>query len=228
LPQVLLTAIGFKSSDFETLLEKWVAYDTTPLDTEARRTIEDKEVDPLSKEYVDEELLKYLDDAVLEKMKVENANEDGFEVYKITLVADSDLIDHLGKKLETEESGNKNGASLKTLGASSEKLSDSVKSLSWQINIDKKDYYTRKIVVISDLEIDGLEDASLYLGNSSSIPQNSKAKIAFAAKFGGFGKVIDAKIPDSSLSSQEFLDTLSEIFNKKYGEMFDQAASSGL
>ncbi len=218
LPQLLLTAAGFKSEEFNSLLSKWVSYDTTALETEARKSIEDKEVDPLSKQFVDDEFQKYLDDKVLSKMKVENANEDSFEVFKITLVADSELIDHLGKKLEAENNKMRK-SNYNVLGASTDKLSDVVKSLSWEIYIDKKDFYTRKVVVKTDIEGDSIDTGSLMLGNTSDLSKNKTAKVAFAAKFSDFGKEITTVKPTDSITWEQFLNLGSEIMQKKYSGM---------
>ncbi len=215
LPQLLLTAVGLKAEEFDSLLGKWVSYDTTPLETEARKSIEDKEVDPLSKQFVDDELQKYLDDNVLSKMKVENSNEDGFDIYKITLTADAELIDHLGKKLDSENNKDKK-STMNVLGANTDKLSDIVKSLTWEIYIDKKDFYTRKIIVKADMEGDSFDTGGLLLGNSTGLPKNANAKIAFAAKFSDFGKDLKEVKPSDSLTWEQFLNLGSEIMQKKY------------
>ena len=138
LPALLLAFMGLKTETFTPLLEKWVSYDTTPLDTEARRSIQDQEIDPLSQEFIDENFNKYIDEEVLGKMVLESVTEEGMEMYKITLTADSDLIDHLGDKLEAERS-KQSGATLQSQDEKT-KLSDMVKKLKWEIFIDKKDY----------------------------------------------------------------------------------------
>jgi hypothetical protein len=224
-PQLILAALGLKSNELDPLLGKWVSYDTSPLDTEARQSLQDKEVNPLSEQYIDQEFQKYLDEKVLSKMTIKNVNEDGFDDYEITLSADPELIDYLGKKLDEENQKN-SGASLNVLGTSAVKLSDTVKSLIWKIYIDRNDYYMRKLIITSDLEVDSVNDSSLYLGNSSSVPKTSKAKIGFAAKFGDFGKEFNISAPTDSITSEEFLNLASEIMQKAYGSALDSSSST--
>jgi hypothetical protein len=81
LPSFLLAFLGVTPETFSPLLEKWVAYDTTPLDTEARRSIQDQEVDPLSQEFIDENFSKYIDEEVLKKMVLTTVSEEGMQMY---------------------------------------------------------------------------------------------------------------------------------------------------
>jgi len=218
LPALLLAFMGLKTETFTPLLEKWVSYDTTPLDTEARRSIQDQEIDPLSQEFIDENFNKYIDEEVLGKMVLESVTEEGMEMYKITLTADSDLIDHLGDKLEAERS-KQSGATLQSQDEKT-KLSDMVKKLKWEIFIDKKDYYMRKLVIVADLEVDNSSTlGSPFLGTSSSLSEKSKATFAFAFKSGKFGEEVVVEVPASAMTFEEFTNLISEIVAEAYGDL---------
>ncbi len=218
LPAFLLAFLGLKTETFSPILEKWVSYDTTPLDTEARRSIQDQEVDPLSQEFLDENFSKYIDEEVLGEMVLEKVTEEGMDMYKITLEADPSLIDHLGSKLEAERS-KKSGASLQAQQDKT-KLSDMVKKLKWEIFIDKNSYYMRKLVVVANLEVDKSSSlGSPFLGTSSSLSDKSKATFAFAIKSGKFGEDVVVEVPDSSMTFEEFTNLISEIVAKAYGEL---------
>src|SRR3989344_1361802 len=217
LPAFLLSLLGLKPETFDPVLDKWVAYDTTPLDTEARRSIEDREIDPLSEEYLEENFSKYIDDKVLEKMKLESVTEDGIEMYKISLDADVELIDHFGDKLEAERSKNK-GSSIYSTPNEPIKLSEIIKRMNWEMYIDKKDYYTRKVIVQMDMEIDNGDYINPFLmGTTGSGSEKSKMTFAFAMKSDKFGEEVIIDIPQESITFEEFTNSFSEIMQSFYG-----------
>ncbi len=219
LPSFLLAFLGISSEQLDPILDKWVSYDTTPLDTEARKSIQqDREVDPLSEEFIDENFEKYIDEEVLSKMELSSAEEEGHAVYKITMDADSDLIDHLGKKLAEAERQKSNYAYPSTYPKQDEKLSDFIKDMKWEIYIDKKTYYTRKVIVSVELEYDQSQGYSTFLMDSANpLSQKNEAKIAFAMKFDKFGEEVVVEEPTESITFEEFTDLLSSTVIEIYG-----------
>lgn len=220
LPSFLFAFLGVKASNLDPILNKWVSYDTTPLDTEARTRIqEDREVDPLSEEFIDKNFEKYLDEEVLSKMSLSSDTEEGNAVYKITLDADSNMIDHLGKKIEDAYRQKSNYAYPQQSGNESEKLSDFIKKFKWEIFIDKKNFFTRKVIVSIDLEYDSNNGLGSFSMGSLISPVSSKnnAKIVLAAKFDHFGEEVIIEEPESSITIEEFSDLLSTTFNEIYG-----------
>jgi hypothetical protein len=228
LPSFLLAFLGISSAQLDPILDKWVSYDTTPLDTEARKSIqEDREVDPLSEEFIDENFEKYIDEEVLSKMELSSAEEEGHAVYKITMDADSDLIDHLGKKLEEAERQKSNYAYPPSYQKVEEKLSDFVKSMKWEIYIDKKAYYTRKVIVSVELEYDQSQGYSTFFMESANpLSQKNEAKIAFAMKFDKFGEEVVVEQPAESMTFEEFTELLSSTMNDVYGNSMQSSLAS--
>ncbi|MCL5019702.1 MAG: type II secretion system protein GspG [Patescibacteria group bacterium] len=222
LPSFLLAFLGINTTQLDPILEKWVAYDTTPLDTEARKSIQaDKEVDPLSEEFIDDNFEKYIDEKVLSKMKLSSTEEEGHPVHKITVDADSDLIDHLGKKLEEASRQKSNYAYPQTYSNEPEKLSDFIKNLKWEIYIDKKTYYTRKVIVQVDLEYDQSDSyGTFFMDTTSPLSASNKAKIAFAMKFDKFGEEVVVEEPSEFMTFEEFTNKLSDALNEIYGDAF--------
>ncbi len=221
-PSFLFAFFGIKNADLAPVLDKWIAYDTTPLDTEARKEINDNPVDPLSEEFLEDNFNKYIDDKVLSKMQLSEVTEDSMQMYKITVVADPDLIDELGKKIE-EEARKQGGASLdNSVSTEPQKLSEIVKSFEWTIYIDKKEYYSRKIVISASVEYDQGSLGGSYLMPTSPSSKTGTAKIAFVAKSGDFGKDLTIDTPESSMTFEEFTDTLSEIFRELYGNRLEE------
>ncbi|OGM56980.1 hypothetical protein A2955_05180 [Candidatus Woesebacteria bacterium RIFCSPLOWO2_01_FULL_37_19] len=213
LPIFLLALFGLSQQHVEPILDKWIAYDTTPIQTEARKEIEDKEIDSASQDLLENDLDTYLDDKVLEKMKLVSVVEENKPMYKITLAADPELIDHIGKKLENQ-SDKAEGASLDKI-SEDQKLSEIVKELDWEIFIDKKEYFTRKIVVDAELEFDQT-NFSLNLYEPLNPKQNTKANIVFVIKLNDFGKDITVVTPESVISFEEFSEILSTIIRDIY------------
>src|SRR3972149_7476167 len=217
LPTYLFAFLGLNSDQLTPVLDKWVSYNTSPLDTEARKQIqEDKEVDPLSEEFLDENFSKFFDEEVLSKMKLTETEENGIKLYKISVMADPELIDHVGKILEQEATKQRGAQLNRTLDTEAQKLSEIIKKLEWEIYMDKKDYYTRKIIISADAEFDNVNYTSLYLNPSTPSSQRQKMSIAFAAKSDNFGKEVAVDLPTSSMTFEEFTNVLSEIMNQVF------------
>lgn len=219
IPSLLLSFAGLKPQYFDPVINKWFFYDTAPLETEARKEIKensgDREV--LSDKFVKDNLDNYVDDRILSAMKVTQDSVDGFEVYKITISADTELIDYIGKKIEEEENKGSSGDYMRE--SNSKKLSDIVKSMNWEVNIDKREYYVRKVAITAQVEVDEIESYdTLFLGSPGMGSQPSNAHIAMAAIFGDFGKDVTIAKPDGAKSWEEFTNALSEIFRKQYEE----------
>ena len=223
LPSFLFAFLGINSASLDPILNKWVAYDTTPLDTEARTRIQkDREVDPLSEEFIDKNFEKFLDEEVLSKMRIEKDEEEGHAVYKIALDADSVLIDHLGKKIEENSRQKSNYVYPQSNTGETDKLSDFVKRLRWEIFIDKESYFTRKVIVSIDLEYDSSDGLGTFYMGSLINPAQGKnnAKIALAAKFDKFGEAVIVESPQNTITIEEFTDLLSKAINEIYGGAF--------
>ena len=225
IPAFLFAFIGLNDDQLSPILDKWIAYDTSPLETEARKKIqEDKEVDPLSQQFLDENFNKYIDSEVLKKISLSEETVDNVKFYKLTLTADPALIDHLVEKLE-KDSLKESGASLDKTESGTPKPSEMIKKLEWEIFIAKNTFYAHKFTLSLDLEIDNTNTnygsySTLFLGPSLGTgSKSSKAKITFVAESGDFGKDVVLQIPEESMSFEEFTNTLSEIFKGVFSSL---------
>jgi len=214
LPTTIFTLIGISAGSFDPVLGKWVSYDTTPLQTEARKIItEDKEVDPLSEEFLDENFSKYIDSEVLSKLILTETQESGFEVYKISLSADPELIDHLGKKIDEETV--KSGELYLNQNTQPQKLSDTIKKLEWEIYIDKKEFYTRKTSLLVDVKINDSESIDFLPGIGTGT-ENQDVSFVFVAKAGNFGEDVNISTPETAMNFEEFTALLTQIVTQIY------------
>ncbi len=226
IPSFLFAFLGIGSESLQSLTDKWVSYDTTPLDTEARKYIqEDKEIDPLSEEFIDENFNKYLDEKIFSKMHLDTVTEEGHAVYKITLDADAELIDYIGKKIESITRQKSDFIHPQGKTEDLHKPSDFVKILKWEISIDKESYYTRKTVLRADLEYDENEGLGAFSMGSliNPLPSDNSAKIALAVKFDKFGEQVSVEEPGQSITFEEFTSLLSSAVNELYGGIFSEA-----
>jgi len=226
IPSFLFAFLGMNSESFQPLTDKWVSYNTTPLDTEARKNIlEDKEVDLLSEKFVDENFNKYLDEKIFSKMHLDEVTEEGHAVYKITLDADAELIDYIGNKIEDTSRQKSNYIHPQSDTEELHKLSDFIKVLKWEIYIDKNNYYTRKTVLRVDLEYDESNGLGAFSMGSliNPLPSNNSAKIALAVKFDRFGEQVNVEEPNESITFEEFTNILSSAVNDFYVGLFSQA-----
>jgi hypothetical protein len=92
-----------------------------------------------------------------------------------------------------------------------------VKSLKWEIFIDRQNYYMRKLIVLADLEVDDAAYLGAPLvGTSTTLSEKSKATFAFAFKSGAFGENVIVDIPQETMTFEEFTNLLSEVIAQAY------------
>jgi len=207
LPSLMIAMFGMEVSTFDPILNKWIAYDTTPLNTEAGKELKDKEVKPLSYELINDMSKKYLTDKILEQTKIEEVAEDGVKFYKMSVDMDKELIDYIDQNIVRKESG----AYYTPSSSSTPALSEIIKSLKWSIYFNRYSYHTQKITVTSDMEFDQGIYGSAFLGTSDNLVENSKAKFALVIKFGDFGKEVVVDTPTEFMSQEEFMNEISNI-----------------
>ncbi len=214
IPPLLLTFLDLQPTQLEPLLSKWVAYDAAKLDTSARKQIEVQERESLSAKFLEESVQKYFDDEVFAKTKVETVEENEMKLYKLTVNADAELIDHIGEIIEKESKENLPPPEYEVPeDQKGGKLSDSVKRLSWEIYIDKKDYYTRKIAMSANLELSQMADTETAIANPMlPLLTDSTASFALVIKFADFGKPVIVQTPTESISFEDFIAQIMEMY----------------
>jgi hypothetical protein len=206
-PTTLLSVIGVSLNNVDPLLNKWVSYNTTPLATKSRQQIDSREQKKIISSAIEEINKKYFDDKVLEKISVTSVQENGESLYKISLISDDELIDHLGSKIRRSKTTEQN-------------LSDQLKNLIFEIYIDKKSYYTKKIVLSFDFKLD-----QPLLGNYSGLANSilpsstSTSKFAFVASFADFGEEVIVQVPTSSITIEEFGQILARLISESESGM---------
>jgi hypothetical protein len=209
-PAFLLSLVGINLEQVEPLLNVWVVQDISPLNTEARKKLEEeKEVEQITTKYLEDIYEKYIDEEVLSKMSTSKEKLDGHNVYKVKLTADASLIDHIGRKIE--------GETRKTYGyedAPTEqlKLSDFLKKLEIEIFVDRGNYYIRKFTLLTDLETENTTSyGSSYQDIVAPFSALSEGSFALSVSFSDFNKDVAPQIPTDYITFEEFTQKVAEI-----------------
>ncbi|MBU0569273.1 hypothetical protein KKB40_00635 [Patescibacteria group bacterium] len=214
IPPLLLAFLDLQPELLEPFLKNWIIYDSSKLDTSARKEIEAQERKSLSAKFLEESVQKYFDDTVFAKTKVETVEEDRLKFYKLTVDADADLINHIGELIAKESKENLPPPEYEiSEDQKTKKLSDTIKSLSWEIYIDKENYYTQKIVMSASIELNQAVDAETAITNPMlPLLNNSTANFALVIKFADFGKPVIVQTPTETISFENFITQIMEMY----------------
>lgn len=235
LPILLLTFLNIDSATIDPLLANWIVYDTTPLDTEARKSLEtldkNESNDPLS-----EMMAKMLKEDVLPAITMSNENVDTFNTYKLEFRPAPALLDKLGDSLDDQLSAVNSAEATPLLVAannqlaphSTTKLSEVMKDLIITTWIDTKSYYVRKTVVSFTINPQPAPPSTSGLTlNELPVPTITESPVTVVAvvTLSDFGKTIEIVTPDTAITTDEFMQLLSEQI---YGSMpaYDQVPVS--
>lgn len=219
-PSFLFAILGIQSSQLDPVMNKWVSYDTTPLETEASKELKkDTEVKNLSEEFMTDIEDKYLTDLIVKKLKIEKVSEDSNNFYKLSLDFDEETLDQIEKSIKEEKGSTLYSGSMETA-----KLSDVVKKMNWSFYINTKTYLTHKVSVTSEMEVDKISPSygSAFLGTGDAmVTQNSTVNFAFVVKFDKFGEEIKVEVPTEVMTFEEFSNTFSQIMLTVYGSVMN-------
>lgn len=221
IPALILSFLGIEEEKLKPIFENWIAFDTKPLDTEARRQL-DQEVEPnLTEQYIVETVDGLLDEKLLKEVKVTKETIDGFSSYKLDLNTNQQTIDYLFARLQSGSRRDKG----RVLLEGTTKPSDTIKELVAQVWVDEQKFYIRKILTSFKLSYDKSPVDSYLptqvLGISKNVlgeTESKKTDASFVSviKFSDFGKKIEVHLPDKSMKVEEFYKLLASVVQKKY------------
>jgi hypothetical protein len=216
LPTLLLTMFGMNEEMTQPLLNRWVVYDPTPLDTQAQKELKNlRQPKSPTDELTKEMMTKFLSEDILPKIKMSQENLDNYKTYKLEFKPDANTLDTFFDQLEEQmEDFNPNVLGAYTdqvstitdrLVASAPKSSDYIKDFVITTWIDKKDFYLRKFVV-SFAIIDNSIKPTNYSSDPLSIMNFSQAniKVVSVLKLDDFGKEIKIETPSDAISVEDF------------------------
>lgn len=224
LPQGLLALFGLATELTDPLTNIWVSYDTTPLQTDARKLLDEKQDESqVFNTDVSKEIEKYIDKGIMEKIDVSKGDDDGVPVYKMHLDATPEMIDKLDEKLkEKSKETQTNDLYIQDTNTTPRKLSDGLKNLTFDMWVDQTNYYTRRISISFKVTPDSTisenlkESNVLGLQTSPLAGLSSEANVAMVMKFSEFGKTVAVDIPADVLTFEEYSGKLSELMRSLY------------
>lgn len=218
-PTLLLNMIGLSTEALEPVLANWVAYDTAPLESEARKSLEqldqkeEQQKDPMSTMAE-----KMLNEDILPALVMNKEAVDGLSTYKINFKPSPFLLDKLSQTLDEEFSRSNNKQYEKVLGASTQyltqepKLSDVIKNLSITMWVDDDDYYVRKAEVSFNFEQPALDSDAVPSLNNLPLPTTEAQPMTVVAvvKLSNFGETINIDTPSTFITTDQFYEQLGQ------------------
>ena len=221
-PTLLLSLAGIKEEELSPITDKWVSYDTSGLNTLARKEVDKRKEMKSLNDYLKETQEKYLDEFVLERMKTEKVREDTGTFYKISLNQSDEVLNHIGEKLikEAEKSYQEQyKLPLPSQGAIKIKASDYIKNFKLEVFIDSNNFHTRKILLSADFKnlspiISNIYSEEEVFGRSD----NKVIKMALVAKFDDFEKYVGNIVALLNKKFEKLERELTDNFNKKFTE----------
>lgn len=220
IPSMLTAFMQIDESKLNSVLDNWIAWDTTPLQTEARKYLESNQQQKNNDELISEPIDALLDESTLKAMKVSSESMDGHSTYKIHLDATASILDNIEKKVAEKQP--KRSTTTLYQQANSQKLSDQIQNAKIDIWFDKKEHYVRKFVFAADFTA-GYGGTSPFMpgvlgaaiGETLAETDNkSKGSMVMALTLDDFGKPIEIEVPEKSISPSEFYRLLTATVDK--------------
>ncbi|MFC1711381.1 hypothetical protein ACFLZ1_02215 [Patescibacteria group bacterium] len=201
------------------ILANWISYDTSTLQTEARKQLdENKEPQSLTDEVIKDTTEKFLDEKILAAINVKKEDLNSNKTYKLTLNATDEMVDYMGKKF-TDEIKKEIRPKIYDVELEEKqeiKYSDVVKDLKVNIWIDQKKYYVRKITVAFKLNPNLPESNSSSTNFFLPIPSEpSETEIVAVMEFDNFGKKFVVEGPAESITLEEFIKKIQQAMLAK-------------
>lgn len=223
----MFSMLGLPQSIMDEVIGKWFYFDTTPLETEARK-LQDSKEDNTDKK------VKQISDALIEalangKIKLKNSmtgdKVDNVPVYKITTVIDAKtIVDTQAVISSTLDEKNKPIDKEKT--AKMEKtIKDAISDIEVVSFIDKSSYYLKKITISFKFKEQGRDTdlGSSIEVFSGPLPLGSMDKeipVSIVMKYSAINEPVSVEVPKGSISFDEL--------QRRIMEKLETATPSGL
>lgn len=210
-PVIFTAALGLEPAILDQLLANWLIIDTSTLETEARKNLDELVSDTdtnLTQTEAEARamalLTRILEEDIAPDLVMTSEMIDSSPVYKITYQPSTEDLTKIVSKilLEYEEDSDSND-SVETLEAVKQ-----IKNLSVVFYVDKKESYMRRFDLTLSVEPEMNDDKDLPSSLSDlplSFAPPSKASISMVLKLSDFGKDLPIEVPSPALTPEEFL-----------------------
>lgn len=197
IPLTILALAGIKDpSIIKPILENWVGIDTTPLNTEARKTLNEQEKKNITiNEKVETELNKLMEEKILNAITVKSEDLDGAKTYKLEFKPDQSVWDFIDQRNNEEA-----------------KTADMFEKFILTVWIDQNDSLIKKVEVLADVKTDApmsfISPLASTVNSNLSIVPGSKEKIvtsiAGVVKLSAYNEQKNVEVPGKYMSVEEF------------------------
>jgi hypothetical protein len=214
LPLAAIAFLGVDPDKLNSILDNWVAFDTSPLETEARKNLDliSKPTSPTD-EGVVKFLTKLMNEDILPQIKVSNDKVDKYGTYKLEFAPDAKTLDKIGDEMQQEaiSQAKKNNPNMLPTDTqtSKEKLSDHLKDLDIKLWIDNSKYYLRKGVITFSV-IPGTTSTPAIISALPLPSMTSPVTTSIALVMSDFGNTVQIQVPDKSVSPEEIYKQIME------------------
>ncbi len=213
----MLSMLGLPQSIMDEVINKWFYFDSTPLDTEARKVQNDKKDDTDKK-------LKQVNDAVIEalgdgRIKLKNSmvseRLNNVSVYKITTVINPNAIYNTQKVISDTLDEKKKPISKDKEDKMQKAISDSISDIEVVSHIDKSTYYLKKIIISFKLK-QQTEDSSLgssmdmFSGPLALGSMDKEIPVSIVMNYSAINEPVNVEVPKDSISFDELQRRIAE------------------
>ncbi|EKE15326.1 MAG: hypothetical protein ACD_12C00070G0002 [uncultured bacterium] len=204
IPLLIISSLTkINSQKLEEIIVNWVCYDTTSLQTEARKKLEldtkkNQGDDLIFKGEFAEKLNKY----VYSNTSLSQENLDNLPVYKLHFIATKELLDNIQKDIINSQ------AEKTKIPSSLDKLSDVVTDLAIDTWVDRNSYLLQKQIISFKLQSKDSDKMislpNLNLPKTLEIPPKTGLNVKIVTKLSDFNKLIKVDAPKNSINFGDF------------------------
>lgn len=200
------------------LMSRWVAYDTSALETEAREYLEENQTENLATpEEIEASLQEFFDEKILAAITLSEDETKGVPAYKLHFQADAETIDYLFEKLlnELKEQQPDVWEVQPEIDQEEIKASDVITKLDFELWIAKKTYFLHRAVGMIELttpDSPGYSPKGILPGLTPSDQQ--KFSLSGVAQFSKFGEPVVIEEPTEYMTEEEFYQIIGEILKE--------------
>lgn len=208
-PVLIASLFGIAETDaFSSLLDQWIEYDMTPLDSEARNLIEERsDSDSMTNEIATKTVENLLQEEVLSSIILTTVDYNGVEAYSLEYEPTPEQIDSLYTKLLASTT-----SETIYLDQPQITLSDLIEDLDIKIIISKADRLVRWVSVESEIkaEQDSAREMSTMI--APYVNDEQKYVLAFVLKLDNFNEEVVIEAPTDTKTFEEVTQELFSVW----------------
>lgn len=217
LPIYVTALLGSQAEIVEKYKSRWISYDTTPLETEARKSMDTLSPQKSPTEKLNEAIYtRLIKKQILPRIKMEKLKEADTKLYKLHLDITKDLVNTIEDEL-TKTNKNNVKDDIPTYGTKF-KTADYIDTSYVDMWINANDYYISKIVF--SVKTKELGDTSSSSSNSLGyIPgvesSGGTVSMVLAIAYSDYGKDVTIEVPADAITFEDFYKEITNDYINK-------------